>query len=133
MKKFTLKELLDVGGTITDIPENINCWVDLPWIDAEKRIAYKNDAKSTSAVPSQLHHRVCKETDVSGLFYSIRKVTYDDYGKLNQWSLHPVTPMSRKNCDERGIAFLRSELQEYLKAFESPVVDLDRKEKEKKF
>jgi hypothetical protein len=132
MKKFTLKELIDRGDSLTELPEQILCWVDLPWTDVVNKSASFGENKSKETSPAGLYYRVCKQTGENGLFYSFRKVIYDNNGKIKLWSQHPIELVARENCNSKGLAFLRSELAEYLKAFEGPTVNLDEIKKERK-
>ena len=74
MKKYSLKELIENGHHISETPENIHCWVDLPFTENQRDSS--NFEPLEAAILKRLASKycVCKEKKGQKASYSIRRV-----------------------------------------------------------
>ncbi len=122
--KYSLKELLENGHTISSSPEVIQCWVDIPIVGTLSREASLAGEKNVKSKPNKAQFRVCKRRLGNSFVYSVRKVLFDANGNVHCFSKKPVVLEVHEEFDEDGIVLMDKNVRECLEAFTKPVINL---------
>lgn len=122
--KYSLKELLDNGQSISSTPENIQCWVDLPLVGTQQKRSGNHENKSANLKECKTNYRVCKTNLDNRILYSIRTVSYDEQGTISHISRCPSVVEVHENYDDNCIALMEENIRSYLNALKRPIISL---------